>query len=300
MTDTERMPTEAEMMAELDEIAAKNGINWGIAERVTATADNRTRYATPGAASGRGVVRKVSDAQVRLIRRLLAERDTSNLARLPGSADVTNMSLRGASDLIDRLQGCPLRTVAAPADPQADPDYDVQHQVALMTDKQRVSLEREIPRRQVTNPIVDGVVVRLADGRKISRITASKALDLLFAAPFKPREITVTQVTDIEVPSGRYAIEVDGVVKFYKVNHPTEGRWAGRTFVDTQASDDYYPVKNPAVRNSILKAIAADIQTALQRYGQELGTCGYCGHTLTDEQSRDRGIGPVCWGRLGY
>jgi uncharacterized protein DUF6011 len=30
------------------------------------------------------------------------------------------------------------------------------------------------------------------------------------------------------------------------------------------------------------------------RYGQELGECGHCGRTLTDEASRAAGIGPVC------
>jgi len=29
-------------------------------------------------------------------------------------------------------------------------------------------------------------------------------------------------------------------------------------------------------------------------YGTELGECGVCGRTLTDEKSRAYGIGPVC------
>lgn len=31
-------------------------------------------------------------------------------------------------------------------------------------------------------------------------------------------------------------------------------------------------------------------------FGMELGRCGCCGRTLTDETSRARGIGPTCWG----
>lgn len=73
-------------------------------EDVTAV---RTRYAKPGTSCGNGVVRTVSAAQVRYIKGLMAERDTTNLVRLPGSEDIENMSLRGARDLIDRLLACP-------------------------------------------------------------------------------------------------------------------------------------------------------------------------------------------------
>lgn len=103
------------------------------------------------------------------------------------------------------------------------------------------------------------------------------------------------------VPDGRYALRnAEGIVKFYKVNSPAEGRWAGRTFVDAMASDERWPIRNPGERARILAEIAADVQGALQLYGQEIGSCGHCGRTLTDETSRARGIGPVCWEKLGF
>lgn len=42
------------------------------------------------------------------------------------------------------------------------------------------------------------------------------------------------------------------------------------------------------------KIIAADPKAAMLRYGRELGECGHCGRTLTNDESRARGIGPVC------
>jgi len=39
------------------------------------------------------------------------------------------------------------------------------------------------------------------------------------------------------------------------------------------------------------------IRAAVVRYGKEIGECGICGRTLTDEESRAAGIGPVCAGR---
>jgi hypothetical protein len=93
---------------------------------------------------------------------------------------------------------------------------------------------------------------------------------------------------------------VEGVVKFYSVNTPTEGKWEGFTFVDAQASDEHFPIKNATARNAVLAAIAADPEAAMKLYGISLGKCGHCGRTLTDEVSRALGIGPVCNKRMGW
>lgn len=102
------------------------------------------------------------------------------------------------------------------------------------------------------------------------------------------------------VPAGRYAIEVDGTLKFYVVDRPTEGRWAGYTFVKVQASDDTFPVRSREARTAILAQISDDVEGAMLRYGREIGRCGHCGRTLTNEESRARGIGPVCAGKMGF
>lgn len=120
---------------------------------------------------------------------------------------------------------------------------------------------------------------------------ASRVIDSLLALPIL--------VAKPLVADGRYAVERDGSLRFYKVDSPTEGKWAGRTFVKVQASDDYWPIRERGERESILAAIAADPEAALLRYGREIGACGHCGRTLTDEDSRARGIGPVCAAKLG-
>jgi hypothetical protein len=89
------------------------------------------------------------------------------------------------------------------------------------------------------------------------------------------------------------------VTKFYRVNTPTKGRWAGCSFLNVQASSDFHPIRNQGERNAILAQIAKDPITAKALYGQELGQCGHCNRTLTDELSRELGIGPVCRGHLG-
>jgi hypothetical protein len=102
-----------------------------------------------------------------------------------------------------------------------------------------------------------------------------------------------------DVPAGRYAIRAtDGVVRFYVVDRPTEGKWVGRTFVSRQASDELFPIRDRAERTRVLSAILVDPRGASVLYGRELGRCGVCGRTLTDEASRAAGIGPVCAGRF--
>lgn len=105
-----------------------------------------------------------------------------------------------------------------------------------------------------------------------------------------------------DVPEGRYAVTgEDGTTKFYRVDVPTEGRWAGYTFVERQAGDDLFKVRNRDERNSILAKIAADgIEAAMLRYGRELGHCGHCGRTLTNPDSLERGIGPICAAKMGF
>lgn len=96
---------------------------------------------------------------------------------------------------------------------------------------------------------------------------------------------------------GRFAIVVEGTTKFLRIKKITSGRWAGRVFVDSQASDSYYPVKAPATLLAYLSAVLADPQTAAKLYADELDACSDCGRTLTNDESRARGIGPECWAK---
>lgn len=119
--------------------------------------------------------------------------------------------------------------------------------------------------------------------------------------PARPAHITLRQIAKREaVPAGRYAIYEQAVLKFYRVSKPTEGRWSGRIFVERQLGDDLIPLKTHATKNAVLDQIAQNPQEAMLRYGREIGTCGHCGRTLTNEDSRALGIGPVCRGRMGW
>lgn len=132
----------------------------------------------------------------------------------------------------------------------------------------------------------------------LETLTAAEASALIDGLLKAPRVKVASDAPD--VPAGRYAIEVEGKLAFFKVDVPgPDSRWHGWVFVKQVAGDEQYPVKG-ARRATVLAGIAADPREAMLRYGREIGSCGHCGRTLTDEASREAGIGPVCAGKVGF
>jgi hypothetical protein len=129
----------------------------------------------------------------------------------------------------------------------------------------------------------------------ISAAVASDAITRLLAIKV-PRRATAPEGDEPTVPAGHYAtISRTGSqdLDFWRVDCPTEGRWAGRTFVKRViGGHEDTPVRGEEARQA-LAAIAGDPEAG-PRYGQEIGRCYRCNRTLTDQTSRDLGIGPTC------
>jgi hypothetical protein len=145
--------------------------------------------------------------------------------------------------------------------------------------------------------------IRLA---AITKAGASAMIKTLLEKPLLPKAREAAEdakaVRDSlpVIPAGRYAVEDNGTLKFYKVDVPgKESKWHGRTFVKVQAGDNEYPVRGGAAQR-VLMLIGKDPKAAMLRYGTELGHCGHCGRTLTNEESRAAGIGPICAGKMGW
>lgn len=106
------------------------------------------------------------------------------------------------------------------------------------------------------------------------------------------------------VPAGRYAVDTGegavNAVAFFKVDRPTEGRWAGKVFVKHLVGGDEHRMSWQATVAVLDKIAAAGAESAAARYGHELGECGMCGRTLTNDESRARGIGPRCAEKAGW
>lgn len=125
-------------------------------------------------------------------------------------------------------------------------------------------------------------------------------------APAAPQPVVQPQLPGADVvPAGSYAIDGTGSaandVVFYEVDRPTEGRWAGRVFVALVVGGrESRNVRHDQVAGILARIVAAGPQAAMARYGHEIGCCGVCHRHLTDDESRARGIGPVCAANLGW
>jgi hypothetical protein len=100
------------------------------------------------------------------------------------------------------------------------------------------------------------------------------------------------------VPEGHYATPSRtgaNDLDFWRIDRPTEGRWAGRVFVKRVIGGKADTPVRGAEAVAALQAITADHpHHAMVLYGQEIGRCGRCNRHLTDDASRQRGLGPEC------
>ncbi|AXN53317.1 hypothetical protein PBI_THONKO_45 [Mycobacterium phage Thonko] len=154
---------------------------------------------------------------------------------------------------------------------------------------------------------------------------ASKLIEWLAAQPFKSqaREVEaafdrseaidkiaaaaapeVTSYRSDEVPAGRYAIDTaEGAINevaFYRVDRPESGKWAGFVFVKHIVGDDEQRLGKAQGHKIIDRIAEVGAEAASARYGHEIGECGICGRQLTNDDSRERGIGPVCARKVGW
>lgn len=112
----------------------------------------------------------------------------------------------------------------------------------------------------------------------------------------EPPVRTVDRFTD--VPDGNYAVTTeDGVLAFYRVTtfKPTDRYPFPNRNVQVRASEALYPIRGWAARDTILEKIRQATPTAAGKaYADEIGRCWRCNLTLTDADSRARGMGPTC------
>lgn len=144
--------------------------------------------------------------------------------------------------------------------------------------------------------------LNLGPDKKQASTYIGTLLDMAKPIQEKPADGPVDGIDLRPVPSGYYAAEdEEGVLRFFKIDNVEKGRWEGWIFVKVMASDELYRqgMQRPGQAYSgksqhAVSLIAQEPQEASSRYGHEIGVCGVCGRTLTDPESIERGIGPVC------
>lgn len=113
----------------------------------------------------------------------------------------------------------------------------------------------------------------------------------------KVEAATTTAAPAVEVPEGHYAIDSHGSndTLFVRVDRPTEGRWAGRVFVKMiVGGHPDSPIRGAQAQSVLTRIAEAGVEAAATRYGVDVGRCHRCNRLLTDQVSREMGIGPEC------
>jgi len=135
----------------------------------------------------------------------------------------------------------------------------------------------------------------------LNKIAASLGITTIADKVVVPSSALIDPAPLPNLESARYAVELDGVWKFYQIDQPQSGKWRGYTFVKVQAGDETFPIRDGAKRAQIITAIrAAGPEQAAKNYGHQLGQCSLCGRTLTNPESIEAGIGPICAGKAGW
>lgn len=133
----------------------------------------------------------------------------------------------------------------------------------------------------------------------------------------KQAQQTIDQMTSGKEPldlrsvlSGSYAVpHGDNETAFYVIDNikDEKSKWNGWVFVNILSSDTKLKVGSQrpnqnyqGQHESLLREIKNDPYKAATLFGHLIGRCGICGRTLTDPESIERGIGPICAEKVGW
>ena len=199
-----------------------------------------------------------SDKQKAFIARLAAER---NMEVDPAWI----LTKKGASRAIDLL-------VAVPKQGDA-PSYTA-------TDKQKTFIRKLLEERS-GNPAAEEVRDLLNEARESGSLTsllASKAINDLLEIP------------KTEIEAGVYVLPEGNLVRVYFGQQ--SGHMLAKVVVDGELEyrGKAERVLAPGSRKATVEEVGA--------WGRSTGTCLVCGRQLDDPESVDRGIGPVCYGKI--
>lgn len=140
--------------------------------------------------------------------------------------------------------------------------------------------------------------------REMDRYTKQEAtgvIDALLELPKPKSSFQRKKKSWPHIDDGRYAIMIDGTLKFFRVKNGSGDRWDGFMFLDAGRGGphgdlEWTPIRDLTYKRTVLEQIAKNPEAAGRRFGQEVGVCYVCGRSLTDEISRRLGIGPICRG----
>lgn len=243
---------------------------------------------------GTFTVSYATQPQTNYIKMLLDTRDLSqadpsklDIAELRQQVAATQVNKKAASAIIDFLLALP----ELPKTPTATAELG-----APATPRQRVFVRSLLAERD-GNEKADNIRQALNAARESFTLTAdlvSKAIELLLEIP----------ANSTKIPDGKYALQADdGHFVFYQIDNPTEGKWAGYTFVkQLVGSVGSWSEQRLSrqVSDGVKARIAANVEEAARMFGIKAKACSYCSSPLSNIQSRAAGYGETCAHNHGF
>lgn len=133
--------------------------------------------------------------------------------------------------------------------------------------------------RALTSAVIDDLLTRRAQARaerKVSRRPAAPA---------------------VEIDDGIYVMPDGAHVKVVHAVHGSGKQYAKKIVPPAYPGDKTKFVYTPGLIRDITPAMKITEEQAAA-FGELYSCCVNCGRTLTREDSIERSMGPVCWGRL--
>lgn len=125
----------------------------------------------------------------------------------------------------------------------------------------------------------------LTNPASLTKAAASKAIDMMVRLPYINTKTAQAPDKKAGLEVGFYEMDKN----IYKVvRSPQTGNLYAKKF-----TTDGFEYATGAVYHLKTKGIALTLEAA-KAYGHIYGMCVICGRTLTDEQSIEMGIGPIC------
>lgn len=185
------------------------------------------------------------------------------------------------------------RTYSRPAAPARDftpSDAQIRFLNALLDER-----EHTYTPAQIAAGRADWRKIRpMLDELKVSARRDPRARKVEVEVAPEPTPALAARLDFSAIPDGYYALRTDEGVKFYRVSTSKRNSYKN---VQVQASDNLHMLFGKAGIAVLHKLVEAGLVDSQKLYAQELGRCYVCGRTLTDEESRAAGIGPICAGK---
>jgi hypothetical protein len=147
---------------------------------------------------------------------------------------------------------------------------------------------------------VQDIVDRAVAGTIVTKGEASKALDFLFPAPWKPREAAPKPVGTPKAAQSERVTE-DGMYRLgdqiVKVQKSRQGdRLYAKALLGNKEEGFYFEYA-PGLVNKLTAGDRMSLEEA-KEFGALYNWCCVCSTRLTKESSIAAGIGPICGGRI--